>query len=139
MKDDRRPWGFWFPIKDAEDALYAAKLTGLPVFLAGLWSAAASFASLTLRPGWTSATILVVGCVFIIAGLQIRKGRLQLVPVLVPLYILLVGLNVILVFKAFAAINVTLAPTFNMLIPVLTGILSLNGLRGWWWLRQNGA
>ena len=129
-------WGFIFKIDNADKARQAMKMSGLPIFLLGL---STGFTGLLVLLGiygvkgdavdimrgfvWAQFPI---GLALIYCGLKIRNVSTLLVPVAAILY------TVITLWALTYTIHWS-----QWIVQILFIILALNGLRGWWWLRQN--
>jgi len=132
MEHEEPPFGFWIPVKNRASANYAAKMSGLPVFLMGL--SFVFLGGLFLIENKFSAQglynlITVLGGLFLIfSGLQIRKLKFKTLPISVGLWLVL---NIIGVLASEFS--------FGNIITILIGILAISGLRGWFWLREHPA
>lgn len=67
----------------------------------------------------------MVGLALILVGLRIRNHKFGLLPVVAALML------AELVLRLFEPID------YRILVPLAFTLLTLNGLRGWWWLRRN--
>ena len=121
-----QPYGFWVIIRNREDAIYAAKLTGLPAFLMGASSLVASVRYVLLGALEGYVLVLLAACL-IGLGVAVRQGRFALVPVVAG-----IGLINALTNMAFGNPAVAI---FNLFILVVIA----SGVRGWLWLRNNPA
>ena len=152
-------WGIPFSIKDDATARYAVKLSGLPVFLLGLTygliglvmvvGLLTGMVSLAEDPvarmpmairnwletnqmdpfaalKWFFGIYCVLGILLVWWGLKIRNGAMLIVPFAALTYLVWTGITL------FFSIH-----WIQWLMPIPWIILSLNGLRGWWWLRKN--
>lgn len=129
-------WGIPFVIRDAATARYAVKLSGLPVFLLGLTYGVIGICVVTglIRINeqtpehikWLMWGYFPIGLALIWAGLNIRKKSSWIVPVAACIYLIWTGVSV------YYAIH-----WIQWLVPIPWVILSIVGLRGWWWLRRN--
>ncbi len=153
-------WGIPFSLRDAETARYAVKLSGLPVFLLGLtYGIIGLVMVLGLMTGtvsmaedpvskmpelirnwlvtnelnpfdalkWFYGIYCVLGIVLVWWGLKIRKGSILIVPFAAVIYLVWTGITM-----SFSI------HWIQWLMPIPWIILSINGLRGWWWLNRNG-
>ena len=138
-----QPYGFWVRIRDRESAAYAARMSGLPVFIAGIAQVFAGLFDATLDSGEKIVT-LVVAVSFTCAGIAIRRGVLVLVPIVsvVMLLVVVFGLAVLAIeiFNRFQwdipDQSLTASFTWRSIIPVLILLMMISGLRGWWRLRK---
>lgn len=152
-------WGIPFSIKDADTARYAVKLSGLPVFLLGLtYGLIGFFMTLGLMTGmvslaedpvsrmpafirdwlvandlnpfaalkWFFGLYCVLGILLVWWGLKIRRGEIAIVPLAALVYLIWTGITM------FFSVH-----WIQLLMPIPWIILSILGLRGWWWLRKN--
>lgn len=152
-------WGIPFKIRNAATARYAMKLSGLPVFLLGLTYGLIGLSMIIgLMSGWVSLSedpvskmpegirdfllsreidpfaalkwffgvYCVLGILLIFWGLKIRNGAQNIVPLAALVYLIWTGITV------FYSIH-----WVQWLMPIPWIILSIAGLRGWWWLRKN--
>jgi len=132
MEHEEPPFGFWIPVKDHASANYAAKMSGLPVFLMGL--SFVFLGGLFLIENKFSAQglynlITVLGGLFLIfSGLQIRKLKFKTLPISIAIWL---GLNLLGFMVAGFGIG--------SILTLLIGILAISGLRGWYWLREHPA
>lgn len=131
-------WGIPFKINDEATAKYAVMLSGLPVFLLGLTYGIIGLFVVSGLMGvneqtpdhmrWLLWAYFPLGLLLVACGLKIRKQSSWLVPLAGLVYLIWTG--------------VTLAYTIHWvqwLVPIPWVILSINGLRGWLWLRRNRA
>lgn len=125
-------WGFWIAVKDYESAAYAAKMSGLPVFLLGisfLFTGIIKIAAgLPISASLYWGAMGIAGMFFIFSGLQIRKQKFQTLPLSVALWLLLTAIGLVISMRAGGVSN---------LVNLLISLLTISGLRGWWWLREN--
>lgn len=121
--------GFWVPIRDRDSALYAIRMTGLPVFLIGLTLVLSGALSLAdpLRPPLWGAILLGLAVAFIAAGLALRAGKRWLVPPAAAIVLILV------LVEAF------FVPSWALVLRGLIALMAISGLRGWLWLRRHRA
>lgn len=129
-------WGIPFVIRDEATARYAVKLSGLPVFLLGLTYGIIGLCVVTglIRINaetpehirWLMWGYFPIGLALIWAGLNIRKKSSWIVPVAAVIYLIWTAVSV------YYAIH-----WIQWLVPIPWVILSIVGLRGWWWLRRN--
>jgi len=153
-------WGIPFNIKNEGTARYAVKLSGLPVFLLGLTYGIIGLAMLIgLSSGmvtaaedpvsklpaalrswlegrnidpfgalkWFFGVYFVLGSLLVWWGLKIRNGSIGIVPLAAFVYLVWTGITV------FLSIH-----WVQWVMPIPWVVLSIVGLRGWWWLRKNG-
>ena len=103
-------------------------MSGLPIFLAGF-----STTTLALANGsWDNSPIaplltIALGLFIAAVGWRIRAGAFRVIPIVMPLYLI----NL--------AVNVLLFPILGSALAVLYMLLAVAGIRGWWWLRRNPA
>jgi len=129
-------WGIPLFIRDEASARYAVKLSGLPVFLLGLTYGIIGLFIVTglMRVNnetpehvkWLMWVYFPVGLLLIWCGLQIRKKSSGLVPLAALVYIVWT--------------LVTLGYSIHWIqwvVPIPWIILSIGGVRGWWWLKKN--
>ncbi len=139
-------WGWWVKITDRDSADHAIKMSGLPVFLWGTsWFFVGLLTLLMVMmagdvPGslWAiSAALLIAGITLIVLGLLLRQNRNKLAPWVAGVYIAGTIINSIGVLMAPSEIfAISLASLFMSGLFIL---LSVGGLRGWSWLKANGA
>lgn len=123
-------WGFWIPVTDRASAEYAAKMSGLPVFLMGLSFLAIAVLQLIYvqTPVLQIIGVLILlGSIFLIySGLQIRKLKFMTLPISVGLWLILNILGL-----------VTTGVGVGTVLTLLIGLMAVCGLRGWFWLKRN--
>ena len=130
-EDVNPKWGFWIPIRSEASAHYAAKMSGLPVFMLGLSVLMFGLQFAVLRI-WLAAGIALLTALFLlVSGLRIRSGKFTLLPISVGFWLIVMVLGLV---------QTGLAPTMVAVIStalnLIIGLLALSGLRGWWWLRS---
>ena len=135
-------WGFTGRITNRVDAVQAVKMSGLPIFLIGVGNVMSSLlGGLVILPqlktisseSLSLLTLLSFGILMIICGLLLRKGRIWLAPIgIIYLAFALFGIA-----AYFTVFRENLAFFVFIFTELLLVYLSINGLRGWWWLRQN--
>ncbi len=152
-------WGIPIVIRDETAARYAAKLSGLPVFLLGLTYGLIGLVVMgglmtgTVTPAedpvsqmpdgirdwllaqkidpfealkWFFGVYFVLGALLVWWGLKIRAGAIAIIPLAALVYLVWTGITV---FYS--------AHWVQWIMPIPWVILSISGLRGWWWLRRN--
>ncbi|MDK4738417.1 hypothetical protein PH547_05980 [Rhizobium sp. CNPSo 3464] len=123
-KDGQR-W-YWIRISDHESATYAARMSGLPIFLAGLSTAVLALTNGSRNNDPIAVILTVALGLFISAvGWRIRAGSFRVIPIVMPLYLI----NL--------AANALLFPIVGSVLAILYILLAIAGIRGWWWLRRN--
>jgi hypothetical protein len=157
ITEANQPLGFWVFVRDEESAVYASRLCGLPLFLTGLW---ALLLALLAMIGEQAPVIeelesdrffgfLLVGGLFVVAGLLIRARFFGLVPVMATLFLVLCAGAILAAGGLIASLReatpgVGVLPTFvsilsSPLFPMLFSLMMISGLRGWWYLRKRGS
>ncbi len=126
------PFGFWIPVTDKESAEYAAKMSGLPIFLLGLNFCALALVQVFVpQPALIYAAyfcFFIFGLFLIFSGLRIRKQKFGTLPVSLGLWLFLNLVGVLIIGVGIGTI-----------ITLLIGLLAVSGLRGWLWLRRNSG
>ncbi|MBB6484099.1 hypothetical protein [Rhizobium lusitanum] len=103
-------------------------MSGLPIFLAGLSTTALVLANGSWDNGPITPLLTVALGLFIATvGWRIRAGAFRVIPIVMPLYLI----NL--------AVNVLLFPILGSALAILYMLLATAGIRGWWWLRRNPA
>ncbi len=129
MEHKEPAFGFWIPVTDRASAQYAAKMSGLPVFLLGL-----SFLSIGLvqivstgvsKFQLIGGIIALCGGFLVFSGLRIRALRFRTLPFTVGLWLVL---NIVSIYISGFGLGT--------ILPLLIGLMAACGLRGWWWLRK---
>ena len=91
-------WGFWIPVRDRQSAEYAAKMSGLLVFLMGLNFVFVGSLILNSSDEASEHIIGILmalsGILFLISGVRIRKLKFETLPVTVPLWVIITTLNI---------------------------------------------
>ncbi|MFM2389330.1 MAG: hypothetical protein RLZZ437_885 [Pseudomonadota bacterium] len=110
-------------------------MAGLPVFLIGLMTVL--FAGVTLLTVMASgltvtrplpiALLFVAGMVLIALGLGLRAGKAALVPLAA------------LLTMANAGLTVAMGSLWMLPLQAMILLVTISGLRGWWWLRNHPA
>ncbi|HEX8045236.1 hypothetical protein, partial [Rhizobium sp.] len=94
-KEDQR-W-YWIRISDHKSATYAARMSGLPIFLAGLSTTALALANGSWDNGPITPLLTIAFGLFIAAvGWRIRAGAFRVIPIIMPLYLINLAVNVLL-------------------------------------------
>ena len=121
--------GFWVPIRDQESALYAIRMTGLPVFLIGVTLLFSGVLSLVdpVRPALWAYVLLGFALVFLVAGLALRAGQTWLAPLAAGIVVLVVMLEAIFL------------PSYALVLRGLIALMAFSGFRGWLWLRRHNG
>ncbi|MEP3891181.1 MAG: hypothetical protein ABJN69_12035 [Hellea sp.] len=130
-EDVNPKWGFWIPVRNEASAHYAAKMSGLPVFMLGLsvLMFGLQFAGLRI---WLAAGIALLTALFLlVSGLRIRSGKFGLLPISVGLWLIVMVIGVVP-----TSLAPTTAAVISTILNLIIGLLALSGLRGWWWLRS---
>ncbi|NNE58975.1 MAG: hypothetical protein HKN36_12780 [Hellea sp.] len=128
MHADR--WGLFYKIKSEERARYAVMMSGLPIFMEGVFGLIMFLiVALNVWPNFEPMDFAIVGMsiVLVVIGLKIRSGSINLAPIAAIFYI-----------AVWIAIFVTQGFILSI-IGLLFILLSLTGLYGWWWLRKNAG
>ena len=130
------PFGFWIPVKDRPSAEYAAKMSGLPIFLMGIVFFIVAAIQLMFLVGAETFDIvdnivvpsftLLFAIYLIVSGLLIRNLKFQTLPISIAIWFILQIGGVL-----SSGIGV------STLFTVLLGLIAISGLRGWSWLRKN--
>lgn len=130
----------WSSIRSKEDATHAIRMSGLPIFLIGLLLPLFGLLSgLGENAIWTMA----FGVTLIACGLFLRKGRpnivVPLANILLTVWLILALFGILSDFSQFQHANVAFVAMHlaQTIVPFICLALSLSGLRGWWWFRQN--
>ncbi|WP_337267432.1 hypothetical protein [Oryzifoliimicrobium ureilyticus] len=137
-----QPIGFWWFIRDDDDARDAVGLAGLPIFLIGL--AYLLISAVFLLD--TTGPIMVggpIGLALMLMGLCLRAGKTKLTPYAFGLF----ALHILFALTLFGAATldggVSLEAIANLavaaILPALLLVLMISGLRGWLWLRKARA
>lgn len=119
-------WGFWLPVKDRASATYAAKISGLIVFLMGISHLIVGLAMLTGEIPLFGAAIAIFGSLCTVSGIFARKLNFRSLPFTLVIWIIL----------TIASVFVT-GLGWGLLLNAILGLVAISGLRGWWWLRKN--
>ena len=137
--------GWWVNVKDADSANYAIRMSGLPIFLMGVnFFVASLVAFLTWNTIQSDSMFLKafllamfpIGLSLIVCGILLRKNNNKIAPLAAGLYIPFVLISLFFVTPA-PDIGKNTMLVINMLFTLLMMLLSLGGLRGWRWLRDN--
>ena len=127
-------FGFWIPIKDDDSAYYAAKMSGLPVFLLGLSLYVMAFAFVTIENPILFSLSLLLALFLKYSGLRIHGGNFRTLPVSVGVWLIYAVLaSYYAGFHTSPYITVYSAST---LLSFLIALLAISGLRGWWYLKK---
>jgi hypothetical protein len=145
--NERSTSSFWIKISDRESATYAAKMSGMPIFLFGIAAVASTLSDFAQSQGRLYLIAIgAIGLFCITSGLRIRKGRFGLIIFVIPLYLIMLGITavgymgyMIQSYRSYPDVITSLFRLAEMIVPSLLGIFALAGLRGWWWLRRNPA
>ena len=138
--------GWWVKINDVDSANYAIRMSGLPIFLMGISFIIASFGALLTWSAIQSESVILkgfliamlpVGIFLVICGVLLRKNKNEIAPIAACLYIPFVLGSLFFVTPA-PDIGQNTMLIINMIFTLLFALLSLGGLRGWRWLKQNG-
>lgn len=100
-------------------------LMGLVFLMIGLTQAALPKNSLQIVI-WLAG--IIFGAFFVFSGLRIRKLKFRTLPVSLALWFVLNISQILFVGVGLGAI-----------LTLLIGLMALCGLRGWFWLRDNGC
>ena len=141
--DDTRAIPLTAAITDAAEARYLVRMSGLPVFLAGI---ACFFGLLLVDDAVSLAVTTVVGVALIALGLILRGGASWAV---IPTAVLTLGALGWMLFQARALLGLALiaAPFSPSALLLMVGLLFqvgviamlvVSGLRGWLWLQRQG-
>jgi len=124
------PFGFWIPVTDRPSAEYAAKMSGLPVFLMGLSFIIMAVFQLFLSRAQPiviiSAILILGGAILMYLGLQIRNLKFGVLPFSIGIWFVLNLLGI-----ASGGFG------YSTILTLLIGILAISGLRGWLWLKRH--
>jgi len=128
--------GIGMPIRSEVDAREAVKMSGLPLFILGLMffllPLFVFLMSLTSGMDFSNhitqlnLILMAIGLVLIVVSIKMRGGAIKPAPIAAMAYIL-----------GWAIAIYTWRVVPSILALLLVG-LSIDGLRGWWWLRRNG-
>ena len=119
-------WGFWLPVKDRASATYAAKISGLIVFLMGITHLVVGLAMLTGEIPLFGAAIAIFGALCTVSGILARKLDFRTLPLTLITWIILTIIG-----------GSITGPNWGLLLNAIIGLVAISGLRGWWWLRKN--
>jgi len=127
--------GIGMPIRSEADAREAVKMSGLPIFVLGLLFALLPLFILimSLHSGIDfsnhitrlNLVLMTTGLVLIFVSLKMRGGAVKPAPIAAIAYM-----------AGWAIAIYTWRVVPSILALLLIG-LSIDGLRGWWWLRRN--
>lgn len=127
-------WGWWIKIEDEASARHAIRMAGLPIFFLGIIFSCVSLVTL-IQSGldpymrellqWQNIALLPLGLTLIALGLLVRRRADGTVLLAAPIGIV----------AMIMSIFVSRHPA-EWVVPLLILIVSLGGLRGWWWLRN---
>jgi hypothetical protein len=123
--------GFWVFIRDERSARWAVKMSGVVLFLAGIFHLLLSLVSYTQRATELAVFFFVMALVLIFFSLRIRGGKSGMLPWLAG-YLLV---NSLFLFFSFL-LNPDLVVLGSLLSNGLSALLLVSGLRGWMWLRK---
>jgi len=145
MSRKTRAFGYWIASQDEASAREAVKMAGLPILVLGGNGFLFSLLLLTATPPNPAGAAIsaLIAILLVVLAFRIRAGRAAWVPLSFLLFCLFIGANAVSAYLAWAISGgpgLTGAQiVMGWIVPLICLILSLAGLRGWIWLRANGA
>ncbi len=141
----RKLFGYWIVVDDEESAKAAVQMSGLPVLLLGANSALFALIAL-VQPNPNHTYIVssaVFACLMILMAFRIRSGHARWVTIAFFLYIAFFGVNLFFFFVWWRVVGQSAVSAIQLvlgwIVPLICLALVFGGLRGWRWLRANGA
>jgi lysylphosphatidylglycerol synthetase-like protein (DUF2156 family) len=132
-------FGYWPVINNSDSASSAAKMSGLPVLFSGLSTIAT--VAYQISPTKIAADFLMwgslgLGLLLLIVAFRIRAGHHAWLPFVLFPMLLVVLANT---YETIGGNNLDVSKLswLSHVIAILMVILTLRGLRGWFWKRRN--
>lgn len=147
ITEENQPIGFWVFIRDTESAAYAAKMSGLPLFLTGLGLLGLVLAEIIAQDQHNPRvySLLLAASLFVGAGLAIRMRVFDIVPIATTLFLIACAIRIVvaalLIMEApggHTAYVLASAVDLMWALPsILCALMMISGLRGWNYLRRH--
>ncbi|MDO5641810.1 MAG: hypothetical protein Q4G26_05400 [Paracoccus sp. (in: a-proteobacteria)] len=136
-------FGYWPAIRDADSAIGATRMAGLPVLMMGANAALLALIA-AMQPDLDPVLIsglAGVGFLLALLAFRIRAGHAGWLPVVALLFLGFLGANLSLSYMEWQLAGQSQASgagiVLRWIVPVICLILVIGGLRGWLWLRAH--